>query len=618
MCDALTHRGPDDSGLELRGSAGLGMRRLAIIDPSPAGHQPMCNEDGSIWIILNGEVYNFLEMRPALEQKGHRFTSKTDTEVVLHLYEENGADCVHQLRGMFAFAIWDGPRERLMLVRDRLGQKPLYYTIINDSLIFASEIKAILQYPDVHREVDLDALDAYLSNQFVPHPLTMFKDIYQLPPAHILICEHGRIRLERYWALDYSRKLNVSEAEASAQLIELLSEAVCLRMISDVPLGALLSGGVDSSAVVAMMSQASSQPVKTFSIGFEEEGFDELPYARQVAKRYATDHHELVLKADVLNVLPRLVWYYDEPLADKSIVPTFYVTQIARQFVTVALSGDGGDEAFAGYTKYQLDRFSRAFLRLPVGTQEALRSLVARLPDTVDQNTWRDCLKQRLRWRVATPESRCLGWSFFDSRYRTYLYTDWVQSEMAVHSQLERTHAVCLQSPMAHAIDRMTGQDITSYLPDALLAKVDIASMANSLEARAPFLDHRLMEFAASLPADLRLQGSTSKYILKKAMEPFLPAEILYRPKQGFGMPVRDWLRGELQTLVYKVLVREPEGIEHFFRLDFVKHLVDQHVARRANHENRIWVLLIFALWYRMFFQSGQPAPHALDFLVKG
>ncbi|RPJ38222.1 MAG: asparagine synthase (glutamine-hydrolyzing), partial [Planctomycetaceae bacterium] len=360
MCTSLHHRGPDAQGLFLRGPVGLGSRRLSIIDLA-TGQQPIFNESGNIAVILNGEIYNFRELRPTLEAKGHRFATRTDTEVIVHLYEEYGVDAVHRLRGMFALALWDGERQRLLLARDRVGKKPLFYADLPDRLLFASEIKAILQDPEVSTAIDLQALDAYLAFQFIPHPLTIYQAVRKLPPAHRLIWEQGDVTIEPYWRLDFSRKTPIRADELGEALRARLAEATQSRLISDVPLGALLSGGVDSSAVVALMAQAMDRPVQTFSVGFAEEAYNELPYARQVAQRFATDHHEMLVTPDVAGLLPRLVWQYDEPFADQSAVPTLYVARMASRHVTVVLNGDGGDEAFAGYDKYRFSRWQRAW-----------------------------------------------------------------------------------------------------------------------------------------------------------------------------------------------------------------------------------------------------------------
>ena len=429
MCSILRHRGPDDQGLFLQGPVGLGSRRLSIIDLT-SGHQPIFNESGRVAVVLNGEIYNFQELRPGLEAKGHRFTTQTDTEVVVHLYEECGVDAVQRLRGMFALALWDGDRQRLLLARDRVGKKPLFYACLPDRFLFASEIKAILQDPEVPTAIDVAAMDAYLAFQFIPHPLTIYQAIRKLPPAHLLVWEQGEVTIEPYWHLDFARKIPIRDHEVAEALRAQLEEATRVRLTSDVPLGALLSGGVDSSAVVALMSRIMDRPVQTFSLGFAEEAYNELPYARQVAQRFATDHHEMLVSADVSGILPRLVWQYDEPFADKSAVPTLYVAQMASRHVRVVLNGDGGDEAFAGYDKYRLGRWQRAWAHLPAGLRRTLaRRLLAPLQnDSGGRTTW---LLTQLAHTLLPYAEAIFYPEFFDGYGRATLYQPWVREALA-------------------------------------------------------------------------------------------------------------------------------------------------------------------------------------------
>jgi asparagine synthase (glutamine-hydrolysing) len=602
MCTSMRHRGPDDQGIFLSGPVGLGNRRLSIIDLT-TGRQPIFNESGSIAVVLNGEIYNFRQLRPALEAKGHRFATQTDTEVVVHLYEEYGVDAVQRLRGMFALALWDGERQRLLLARDRVGKKPLCYADLPDRLLFASEIKAVLQDPEVPTGIDLQALDAYLAFQFIPHPLTIYQAIRKLPPAHRLIWEQGEVTIEPYWRLDFSRKTPIREGELAEALRAPLEEATQLRLVSDVPLGALLSGGMDSSAVVALMSQAMDRPVQTFSIGFAEAAYNELPYARQVAQRFATDHHEMLVTADVAGILPRLVWQYDEPFADKSAVPTLYVAHMASRHVSVVLTGDGGDEAFAGYDKYRFSRRQHAWAYLPAPLRQTLaRRLVVPLHKRRGGGATR--LLTQLAHALLPFAEAILYPEFFDGHGRTTLYQPWVRAALAdraspiaalVSEGLER-----LDDP----VDLMQWLDYQWYLPGDLLVKMDIASMACSLEARSPFLDHRVIEFCAALPAAVKTDGRARKIALREAFRGLLPDAILDRPKQGFSIPLRAWLRGPLAVLARELLVDQPRGVQEFFDPAIIRRMFDAHVSGRRNHAHRLWALMVFAQWYRLMIEQ--------------
>ncbi len=602
MCASLRHRGPDDQGLFLQGPVGLGNRRLSIVDLA-SGHQPIFNESGTIAVILNGEIYNFRALRVTLEGKGHRFSTHTDTEVIVHLYEEYGVDAVHRLRGMFALALWDGEHQRLLLARDRVGKKPLFYTDLRDRLLFASEIKAILQDPEVPTAIDLEALDAYLAFQFIPHPLTIYQAIRKLPPAHRLIWEQGDVTIEPYWRLDFSRKTPMRVDEVGEALRAQLAEATQSRLISDVPLGALLSGGVDSSAVVALMAQAVDRPVQTFSVGFAEEAYDELPYARQVAQRFATDHHEMLVTPEVAGLLPRLVWQYDEPFADKSAVPTLYVARMASRHVTVVLNGDGGDEAFAGYDKYRFSRWQRAWAGLPAALRHALaRRLLAPLDHRWSSGT--TPLSARLaRWLL--PYAGAIFYAeFFDDHRRSTLYQPWVRVSLAGHpSPIAALVAEGLEH-LDDPVDLMQWLDYQWYLPGDLLVKTDMASMACSLEARSPFLDHQVIEFCAALPSVLKTDGRARKIALRQAFRGLLPDTILDRPKRGFSVPLRAWLRGPLATLARELLIDQPRGVREFFDLTVIRRMYDAHVSGRRNHAHRLWALMLFAQWYRLIVEE--------------
>jgi asparagine synthase (glutamine-hydrolysing) len=606
MEDVLFHRGPDGRGSYVEGSIGLGHRRLSIIDLS-TGDQPMSNEDGSIWIVFNGEIYNFPELTRELQARGHRFKSRSDTEAIVHLYEEYGAGCVKKLRGMFAFALWDERERRLLLARDRAGKKPLFYRLTADSLAFASEIKAILQDPAVPRELDVQAMHDYLTYQYVPPPATIFKGINKLPPAHTLVWEKGQVRIERYWDLYYTPKLAISEEEAAQHLRELLREAVRMRLISDVPLGALLSGGIDSSFVVALMAELMDQPVQTFSIGFAEQDFDELPYARIVAERFATDHHEFIVRPDALEVLPELIWRFDEPFADSSALPTYYVSKITRQHVTVALNGDGGDESFAGYPRYLGFRIVRLYQLLPRPLRERLiGGVLAALPTlTARPGFW--YLLARLNEISLASEAGLYAQSviFFNDNRKLALYSPALRDELQARDSLDYILHYFGDDQATEFVDQMLYSDVMTYLPGALLVKMDRMTMAHSLEGRSPFLDHELMEFAASLPADFKLRGRTLKYLLKQAGEGILPPEILHRAKQGFSVPLNYWFRGELRGFLQEVFAAPRLVAEGYFNGETLARFLREHLEGRADHSHRIWALLCLELWYRMFIDGS-------------
>ena len=603
MNRVITHRGPDDEGVWTAGPVGLGQRRLAIIDLSPTGHQPMNNEDGTVWITFNGEIYNHPQLRPELERRGHTYRGGSDTETILHLYEEYGRDCVKHLRGMFAFALWDQKRHCLLLARDRFGKKPLVYAETQTGLLFASELKALLQDETVSTTVNERALHTYLTYGFVPAPATAFTQIHKLPPAHTLLWENGRCSLERYWTLPYAPKLAISETEAAEQTLALLREATRIRLMSDVPLGAFLSGGIDSSAVVALMAEAMSEPVKTFSIGFEDESFDETPFARQVAQQYGTEHHEFIVKPDALAVLPDLVWAYGEPFADSSALPTYYVAKMTRQHVTVALNGDGGDEAFAGYERYLAEQLGSRYTQLPAWLRTGIIApLTRRLPEPGGRKNPVRRFKNFILAQESPADRRYVRWlMLMDNATKQRLYTPDFAQRMAgidaVQWMVDAQQACDSTDPL----DRLLFADNTTYLPDDLLVKVDIAAMQHSLEPRSPFLDHELAEFAARLPAHYKLRGRTNKYILKKALEKHLPANILYRDKRGFAVPIDRWFRAEMRQVAYAVLLDQRTLNRGLFDGQAVRTLLDEHSSGRMNHRHRIWELLMLELWYRSY-----------------
>ncbi len=607
MNRALAHRGPDDAGIACRGPVGLAHRRLSIIDLSPAGRQPMANEDGSLWIVFNGEIYNFQALRPELERAGHRFRSRTDTEVILHLYEEHGPDCLRFLRGMFAFAIWDERRRRLFLARDRLGKKPLVYQADASAFRFASEAKAILQDPAVEARPEPGAIARYLTYGYVPGARSAFVGFHRLPPGHYLLWEDGKVSLTRYWRLQRDVKHDLTEADWCAEIRERLREAVQLRLVSDVPLGAFLSGGIDSSAVVAMMAMACTDRVQTFSIGFEEPEYDELTYARLVAQRFGTDHHELVVRPDAAALLPRLAWSYDEPFGDSSAVPTFCVAEMTRRHVTVALNGDAGDENFGGYERYVASLLAHRADRLPgAGLLRAtLRAGLAVWPTRGRRTSLLARARRFVDGVAETPERRYARWfcHFHGDRKAELCHPGFLAAAQEA-DDLEDLLAAFRAHEGTDLLTATMGVDAELYLPDDLLVKVDIASMAHGLEARSPFLDHVFMEFAATIPSRLKVRGRQTKRILKEALKGLLPEPVLARRKMGFGVPIDHWLRHELKDLAYDTLLSPRALAREYFRADTVRRLLDDHVSGRANLHYWLWTLLMLELWHRTYIDG--------------
>jgi asparagine synthase (glutamine-hydrolysing) len=611
MCDLIGHRGPDGDGFWNDGIVGLGHRRLAVIDLSPAGRQPMTTADGDLVITFNGEIYNFLDLRRDLETRGHRFRSRTDTEVILAAYREWGVECLAQFRGMFAFALWDVTERTLFVARDRVGKKPLHYLLDDDGVAFASEPKAFLADSTFQPRPNPQAISAYLAYQYVPSPLSAFEGVSKLPPGHFMLVRDGKVRVERYWKLSYAKKRQFTEPQACEELLERLREAVRLRLISDVPLGVFLSGGVDSSAIVALMASLSNAPVKTFSIGFDEKDFDELPYARLVAERFATDHHEFIVRPDARDIFSKLVWHYNEPYADPSAIPTYYLAELARRHVTVALNGDAGDENFAGYRRYIIPKRAERFDRLPRAVRHAVGTLVRRapVPRRSDSVLYRG--RRWLRTLSDTPAGR-------NSRHAMVFDPD-LKADVCDPAFVASTGAAgpgaflveaFEASDAPDAVDALLDVDVAYYLPDCLLVKVDIATMAHGLEGRSPMLDHEFMEFAAGLPSHFKLRGATTKYILKNAVRDLLPTDIIDRPKKGFSVPLESWFRNELRELSGDLLLDGKLAARGYFRLGMVEHLLDEHWRGVARWENQLWSLLMLEFWHRMFIDTRpQGAP---------
>ncbi len=597
----LRHRGPDDSGVHVKGHVGLAHQRLSILDLSAAGRQPMSNPQGSLWIVFNGEIYNFEELRGCLRTP-REFRTRTDTEVLLYLYEDFGLQCLPMLRGMFAFAIWDERAQRLVLVRDRVGKKPLFYRLTDKSLAFASELKALLVEPP-QPDIDSVALHHYLTFQYVPAPLTIFRGIHKLLPGQALVYEDGKVSVSTYWSLEYDRKLRLrSEEEYVEAFRNLLEESVRLRLVSDVPLGAFLSGGLDSSSIVAVMSRLMRQPVKTFSIGFKEEAYNELPYARDVAQRFGTDHHEFIVEPTALDVLPKLVRVYDEPYADSSAIPTYYLSELSGQAVTVILNGDGGDELLGGYPRYKYHELERWANRYAVdGMRKSLRGILSRLPLASLLPAGR-----RMADRVGQPFAAAYlnRICYFSPAEKASLYTPGFDEVIRGHDSYELLRKWFEEAQAGELLDQLLAVDTRSYLPDDLLVKVDRATMTHGLEARSPFLDHKIMEFAASLPIDLKVRNGVSKYLLKRAMRGALPDPIIMRNKQGFGVPIDRWFREDCRDFVRETLLSSRSVTRGYFVRDRVQELIENHQQRGIACGYRLYALLMLELWHREYIDS--------------
>jgi asparagine synthase (glutamine-hydrolysing) len=597
MVSGIGHRGPDDRGLwsSLKGICVLGHARLSIIDLSPAGHQPMLDVITGNAIVFNGEIYNFQELRKKLVSAGDLFDSHSDTEVILALYRRHGIDCLKFLRGMFVFAIWDEKRQRLFLARDRVGKKPLNYAVTKSGLAFCSELYPLSRQPGVDNGIDLEALELYLQCQFIPAPWTIYRGIRKLPPAHYAVYDRSGLTIEKYWEVDYRDKIQISEADALDALEEKLTEAVRLRMIADVPLGALLSGGVDSSVVVALMAKLSNEPVRTFSIGFEEEAFNELRWAQQAAERCGTLHHPDIVKGDVEHLLPKLARHYGEPYADDSAVPSFFVSAVARRHVTVALNGDGGDELLGGYPRYRL-RASAMRLSNLLGKLSPPRLLADLAPRLLAAKSLPERAIRKLLMQYVNPElgSTMMFAAYWNDSERRELLQDG-QSEL-----LPEWRRTWLERAFAHAdnpVDRMLWLDSHTYLPGCLLVKMDIASMHCGLETRSPLLDHEVIEFCARLPVQYKVKDRVGKYLLKKLAERYFPANFVHRPKMGFATPLAAWLRGPLRNVMNQTLL--DARLMGPLSAPVIKRTLKEFEAGINTHESRLWALLMFGYWRR-------------------
>lgn len=606
MNEKIIHRGPDDGGVYISPDekVGLGHRRLSIIDLSPLGHQPM-NYMNRYWIVFNGEIYNFQEKREMLQKEGYAFKSKTDTEVIMALYDKFGKKCLEHLRGMFAFAIYDEQEKTVFCARDRVGKKPFKYYLNNGVFIFASELKAILTQKEYKKEPDYIAIHHYLTLQYCPAPLTGFKDIKKLEAAHYLFIDlkSKKIEKERYWKLDYSKKLNLSENEWKKRIMEKLEECVKLRMISDVPLGAFLSGGIDSSAVVGLMSKISKEPIKTFSIGFEEEKYDELKYARIIARKFKTDHKEFIVKPNAVELLPMLVRQYEEPYADSSALPTYYVSKLTREHVTVALNGDGGDENFAGYGRYGVQKFGLWYENFMLFHKYLVLPISKWLAKSI-KNTFSDRAYLFAKTLSEKYNYRYLNYiRYFSNEMKDGMYTKSFKQRMGGNNSYDIVAKKFHEAGTRNKMDQCLYADFSTYLPDDLMVKVDIDSMAVALEGRSPFLDHEMLELTAKIPFNLKIKGlNKKKYILKEALRGLIPNEVMFRPKMGFGVPIDVWFRGELKEYAYNTLLSEKAVSRGIFKKEFIKKILDKHTNSKISYAYQIWALITLELWFQEYF----------------
>src|SRR5437879_662658 len=599
MNDRLVHRGPDDEGFFLEGPAALGMRRLKIIDLR-TGHQPMCGEHRRVWAVFNGEIYNYRELTAELAGRGHTFTTRSDTEVIVHAYEERGLASLGDLEGMFAIALWDASARTLVLARDRLGIKPLYYAALPEQIVFASELKALVEHPAIDRTLDLTALSRYLAHEYVPAPSSILRSIRKLPAGHWLTYTDGRLKVEPYWTVSFRADRTIDASEAVERLRGVLDLAVRQHLVSDVPLGVFLSGGIDSSTVAAFAARHVGGRLKTFSIGFEDPSFDESAHARRVAQALGTDHHEERLDArGALDLVERLPDLLDEPLGDASLIPTFLLSRFTRRSVTVALSGDGGDELFAGYPTYQAHRLASAFRLLPRWLRRGVvRPAIERLPVSLDDLS----LDFRLRRFVAgldhqDVERHALWLGSFTPTEQRELFTADALARLPAPPSYDAFHEILAHAASAQGLERMLYLDLKGYLGEGVLTKVDRASMACSLEVRVPLLDHRVVELATSLPMHLKLRRVTTKYVLKRALAGVLPRDILERPKKGFGIPLGRWFRGELAPMLRDVCAPEVIRRAGLFRPEAVGRLLAEHAEGRHDHRKKLYTLLAFQLW---------------------
>ncbi len=595
MSDVLRHRGPDSEGFYFNQQVGLGMRRLKVIDLT-TGSQPIFNEDKTLVVVLNGEIYNYLELRKLLRDNGHRFYTQSDTEVLVHLYEDYGENFLSFLNGMFAVALWDDKQKKLILARDRIGEKPLHYMITNQSISFSSEIKSFLIDKHFMRKLDSEALYHYFSFNAIPAPHTIFEGVKKLYPGHYLVYQFGNFKIVKYWDFEYDPQYHWTEEYISEQLQEILTRSVQQRVRSDVPFGAFLSGGIDSSVVVGLMSSILEEPVKTFSIGFEEDRYNELGYARLVAKKFSTDHHEVIVRPSAIDILDKLIWHFDEPFAGPSAIPTYFVSELARKYVTVVLTGDGGDEVFLGYDRYIRMLKRRKFSALP----EKIKYFLARMiGDKLPHGAYGKIFLQAL----SLDDIHYFTVGLSENQKKSLFSADFLKTLDGLDSfKIIESHVL---NDSVEYLSKFNYFDFKSYLPNDVLVKVDRMAMANSLETRCLFLDHEIIEFGAKIPVELKLKGLSTKYILKKSMRKFLPEPIMDRGKWGFALPVDVWFRNELRDLI----IEEVEKVKHsgIFNYNYLSMILKEHLSGRRNHQRLLWAFLIFQLWYDNFHSNGKP-----------
>jgi asparagine synthase (glutamine-hydrolysing) len=617
MCRIMYHRGPDDEGYYEDAYARLGMRRLSIIDLA-TGQQPISNEDKTLWLVFNGEVYNYQQLRRQLEGKGHVFSSESDTEVIVHAYEEYGDRCVEQLNGMFGFALWDAPQRRLLLARDRLGIKPLYYWADGHQLVFGSELKALIVHPDVPHEIDPIALDQFLTLEYILAPRTILNEVRKLPPGHRLIFQDGSLAVEQYWDIPL-REISENETVCAEMLSDLINDAVRLRLMSDVPLGAFLSGGIDSSTIVTFMSRAATDPIQTFSIGFDDETYDELPYARQMVAHVRAQHREEILSPDIAALAERLVGHLDEPLGDFSIFPTYLVSRLASCSVKVVLSGDGGDEIFGGYDTYVAQYYDHFYRRLPTWLrQAALPAMMAHLPPQSAKKGTINKVKRFVEGSALPPSLQHTRWMIFlADEDKAALYRPDLSAALNGASPSTVIMSYFQRAAGAAPLVQQQYVDIKTYLVDNILTKVDRMSMAASIEARVPFLDHRIVEFAVNLPPHMKLRHGQTKLILRRAMADHLPVNVLNKPKQGFSIPLKNWLRGPLRPMMLDLLSDESVRHRGYFQPQCVTRWVSEHLDGRVNHSHRLWALMVFELWSQKLLETVR-YPHRTSDLFRG
>lgn len=607
MVSTLVHRGPDEKGIYIDEGIALGARRLSIIDITK-GSQPVCNEDRNIWVAFNGEIYNFKEIGEELKEHGHKFASGSDTEVIVHSYEEWGEEFIQKLRGMFAFALWDGISRKLILVRDRIGIKPLYYTLLSDgTIVFGSEIKAILKYTKVKKEIELKALDCFLALEYIIGPLSIFKNIYKLPQGHYLIYQNGNILIKNYWDLIRNtlalKEDGLSIKEKKEKLISLLHKSVKYRLISDVPLGAFLSGGIDSSSVVAMMHIEGVKPIKTFSIGFAEQSYNELKYAKIVSNHFSTEHYEQIIEPNAVELVNTLIYYLDEPLGDYSIFPTYLVSTLARKYVKVVLSGDGGDELFAGYEHYKAQQLSKIYDSFPNFIKKYFFQFLSdKIPPSPKKKGLINMFKRYIEGTKMLPYLHHYRWCvFINELEKNELYSKEFMNLINGFSFFDLIKPHLKISNNLDEINRELYLDLKTYLVDDILVKVDRMSMATSLEARIPLLDHEFVEWAMSIKGSLKLRKFTSKYLLKNSMQKYLPKDIIYRRKEGFSIPIKNWLRNELRELMEGTLNKKTIIADGLFNYSYIEKLKYEHLSGKFDHSHKLWALIIFHLWKKQF-----------------